>query len=187
MSDICSTNYAVQKAITLVGGETINKLEEFYQKSALLENDYKSYALQLIASTFTINRSGDTKKALTELLLGLGFKKANVSKMIGAQQFVNELEFRGSHAADWVKSLPVSTSYELSCLEDTTFVRAWEKSEYGAQPITQKDVAALKAKHDRPRVSARKLPDANDNLVKARKLLTDYPELVAQIDALLAL
>ena len=186
MNTLTSTNFAVQKAITLVGEDTVNKLEEFYVKSSEMENDYKTYALKLIEATFTYNRSTDTKKALTELLLGLGFKKANVSKMLGAQQFINELEHRKSDATDWVKTLPVSTAYDLSCLEDKTFARAWQKSDYGQQALSFRDVTALKEKHDKPKVSAQKLSEPNSNLLKAKKLLSDYPHLVKQIDELLS-
>lgn len=180
MSIIKSDNYAIQKAINLVGNEVICKLEEFYQKTSLIENHYKHYALALIKETLTVNHSGDTKKQLTELLLGLGFKKSNVTKMIGAQDFINLLEHDKSHAAPAVKALPVSTAYLLGTCSRDTFNKIWAIDwEWGNASITQKQVESLKNKYEK--VSA-ETPHYNPQsteelrLEKALKLLSPYPE-----------
>ena len=93
-------SFPIKRAIALVGRDVVNKLNEFYDKTSTLENDYKAYALRLIEQTLKVNSSGETKKALTDLLLKLGFKKANVSKMIGSQGFINTLADQNSAATD---------------------------------------------------------------------------------------
>ena len=208
-------NYIIQKAIRLTGVQTISRLKDFYNKASLLENDYKNDALQLIHSVLQLNQSGDTKKELTQLLLGLGFKKSNVSKMIEATRFTLQLERDKSDATDWVKSLPISTAYVLASCEDDAFNRIWTKdAEWGDKPLTYKQATDLKLTYERhaERVRARpraadelplahqknlpqqkflrgnssKSPQAATNLQKARKLLADYPELVKQIDNLIS-
>lgn len=153
MTDIIQPeHWSIQKAIRLVGEETISKLEEFYTKSSKLENEYKSHAQKLIAETLKLNQSGEVKKELTNLLLGLGFKKANVSKLIEATRFTNQLERDKSDAADWVKTLPVSTTYVLATCEDTTFSKIWsETSEWGSKPVTQKQIEQVKQKIEKPK------------------------------------
>ena len=189
MNIIKSDCFAIQRAVTLIGKDVVSKLEEFYLETSKLENDYKSYALQLIEQTLKVNHSLDTKKQLTGLLLGLGFKKSNVSKMIGSQDFVNLLEARGSKAASAVKELPVSTSYVLGTCSEDTFAKIWTKDwEYGQRPLTQKQVSDLKNKYEK--VSAetnhQKVSRETSNLEKAKKLLTNYPDIIELIDKHLA-
>jgi len=186
MSIIKTDNYAIQKAINLVGADVINKLEEFYQKTSLIENDYKSYALALIKETLTVNHSGDTKKQLTELLLGLGFKKSNVTKMIGAQDFVNLLEHDKSHATDAVKALPVSTAYVLGTCSRETFNKIWTKDwEFGQASLSYTQVENLKKKYEKVSMETptQKFPGKLSDLEKALKLVKDYPNVVSAIQA----
>ena len=144
-------SFPIKRAIALVGRDVVNKLNEFYDKTSTLENDYKAYALRLIEQTLKVNSSGETKKALTDLLLKLGFKKANVSKMIGSQGFINTLADQNSAATDWVKSLPVSTSYVLGTCEESTFNKIWANdAEWGEQKVTTQDAVALKARYEKP-------------------------------------
>ena len=151
-------SFPIKRAIALVGRDVVNKLNEFYDKTSTLENDYKAYALRLIEQTLKVNSSGETRKALTDLLLKLGFKKANVSKMIGSQGFINTLADQNSAATDWVKSLPVSTSYVLGTCEESTFNKIWANdAEWGEKPISKHDAVALKARYEDSRVSPGKL------------------------------
>lgn len=176
-----SDSYVIERATNLVSADTINKLNEFYRKTNLLENDYKQYALKLIEAALKVNHSGDTKKYLTTLLLDLGFKNASVSKMIGAQEFINQLESRESQAAPWVKTLPISTTYQLGTLDTDTFARAWEKSDFGEKTIKRDDVIDLKLKHMKPKFSPEK--NQPSNLEQALKLVKDYPHLANAIQA----
>lgn len=192
------TNWAIQKAMRLCDRDTITKLEEFFNKQSELENDYKQYALNFIRSTLQLNQSGDTKKGLTNLLLGLGFKKANVSKMIEATRFTVQLEREKSAATDWVKTLPVSTTYVLATCSEKAFSKIWaEESKWGAEKVSRETILKMKQKYE-PSVQGTKVspetnsvidrggaPHHNSNLLKARKLLSDYPGLVKQIDALI--
>ena len=178
--------FAIQRAKTLVGNNVITKLQEFYDKSNRLENDYKQYALVFIKETLAVNHSGETKKALTNLLLEIGFKKSNVTKMIGSQQFISEQERTNSKATDALKALPVSSSYALSTCSEDTFLKIWTGPwEFGENKITRDEVVTMKTKHEK--VSREKTVENSQpsNLEKARKLLTDYPELIKQIDELL--
>ena len=179
-------NYIIQKAIGLTDVKTISRLEAFYNQTSLLENEYKNDALKLIHSVLKLNQSGDTKKELTQLLLALGFKKSNVSKMIEATRFTLQLERDKSDATDWVKSLPISTAYVLASCEDDAFNKIWTKdAEWGNQPITKQTATDLKLKYEK-NLPVQKFPQGNSsNLEKARKLLSDYPELVKQIDKLI--
>ena len=178
---LASDNFAIQRAIKMCGPDTITKLNEFYNKSGLLQNDYKTYALHLIGETLKVNQSGDTKSNLTQLLLDLGFQKSNVSKMIGAQGFIKQLTDRRSDATTWVASLPISTSYLLSNLDDGTFARAWEQSSFGEKELSKRDVSNLQERFMKPKVSPGKHPPSN--LQKALVLLKDYPNLVSVIQA----
>jgi hypothetical protein len=209
MSNLVSNNPSIQKAVTLCGSKTISRLEEFYLLSSKLENEYKQDALVFIEGVLRIQSGAETKRDLTLLLLDIGFKKSNVSKMIEATRFTLQLEREKSDASAWVKSLPVSTQYVLSTCEDKTFNKVWvDESKWGEKPITQKQVEALKSKHTAPKVSAETLPPkrekvsmetpnassanaaesnssmqpTNSNLLKARDLVKDYPELVTAID-----
>ena len=190
-SIVVSDNYVIQQAINLCGHRTIDKLNEFHQRQNLLENDYKKYALIFIEQTLKINHSGDTKKRLTTFLIDVGFGKSNVSKMIGAQEHINCLEARNSKATDWAKSLPVSTTYVLGTLDDNTFARAWEASEFGEKKVSKHDLEKLKQKH-----MPEKFPRGNNcpvigevvtevklvHLQKAKTLLTQFPDIIALID-----
>ena len=195
-----TNNYIIKKAISLTDIQTISRLEAFYNQTSLLENEYKNDALKLIHSVLKLNQAGDTKKELTQLLLALGFRKSNVSKMIEATRFTLQLERDKSDATDWVKSLPVSTAYVLASCEDDAFNKIWTKdSEWGNLPITKQTATDLKLKYERHAVAHQKnlpvqkfpqgnssmSPQAATNLEKARKLLVDYPELVKQIDKLI--
>ena len=182
-------NYAISKAVNIVGREVVDKLEEFYVESSKLENNYKQYALTLIDAVLKINRSGDTKKQLTTLLLDLGFKNSNVSKMLGHQERINQLERdKATAAADALKQLPVSTGYVLATCSDDTFNQIWTKDwDFGNNTLTQKQVEQLKTKYEKPQ----KFPHGNSRpdpspLEKARKLLTDYPDILELIDQHLA-
>ena len=192
MNNLVSTNPSIQKAISLCGAKTISRLEEFYQLSCKLENDYKRDALVFIESVLRVQSGAETKRDLTQLLLDIGFKKANVSKMIEATRFTLQLEREKSDASAWVKSLPVSTQYVLSTCEDKTFTTVWaNESEWGAKQITQKQVEDLKAKHQagarpHPKVSAetpnsftKHLPPFHTRIARAIELLSDDPEIVA--------
>ena len=194
MSNLVTNNPSIQKAVTLCGSKTISRLEEFYQLSSKLENDYKHDALVFIESVLRIQSGAETKRDLTLLLLELGFKKSNVSKMIEATRFTLQLEREKSDASAWVKSLPVSTQYVLSSCEDKTFNQVWAtESEWGLKPVTQKQVEALKSKHLKvsaetpanPPVAAASMQSTDSNLLKARDLVKDYPELVAAIDRII--
>jgi len=188
-ASLTTTNPSILKAIQLSNPNTISRLEEFYNKSSRLENEYKADALTFIEDTLRIQSGGETKRDLTLLLLGLGFKKANVSKMIEATRFTLQLEREKSDAAGWVKSLPVSTQYVLSSCEDKTFQQVWaNESEWGEKPITKSQVEALKSKHEAksfPRetpTNASAKTDQLSTLLKARDLVKDFPELVVAID-----
>ena len=202
MSNLVTNNPSIQKAVTLCGSKTISRLEEFYQLSSKLENDYKHDALVFIESVLRIQSGAETKRDLTLLLLDLGFKKSNVSKMIEATRFTLQLEREKSDASAWVKSLPVSTQYVLSSCEDKTFNQVWvNESEWGLKPVTQKQVEALKSKHLKvsaetpnkfpgetpanPPVATASMQSTDSNLLKARDLVKDYPELVAAIDRII--
>ena len=185
MNNLVSTNPSIQKAISLCGAKTISRLEEFYQLSCKLENDYKRDALVFIESVLRVQSGAETKRDLTQLLLDIGFKKANVSKMIEATRFTLQLEREKSDASAWVKSLPVSTQYVLSTCEDKTFTTVWaNESEWGAKPITQKQVEDLKAKHQKvsaetPNSFTKHLPPIHTRIARAIELLSDDPEIVA--------
>jgi hypothetical protein len=189
MNNLVSTNPSIQKAISLCGAKTISRLEEFYQLSCKLENDYKRDALVFIESVLRIQSGAETKRDLTLLLLDLGFKKSNVSKMIEATRFTLQLEREKSDASAWVKSLPVSTQYILSTCEDKTFTTVWAlESEWGAKPITKAQVEQLKLKHDAasksfPRETSsthtKHMPPFQTRIARAIELLSDDPEIVA--------
>ena len=182
MSIIKSTNYAIQKAVSLVGDEVINKLEEFYLKTSKLEHDYKTYALEFIKETLKVNHSMETKKNLTDLLLDLGFKKSNVSSMLGAQDFINLLEARGSQATDYVKSLPVSTAYRLSTCSEDAFSKIWANdSKFGEVQLSRNEVMQLKNKYDKPVQKFDRANSQHSDLHKALKLVSDYPDVVELI------
>ena len=73
MNNLVSTNPSIQKAISLCGAKTISRLEEFYQLSCKLENDYKRDALVFIESVLRVQSGAETKRDLTQLLLDIGF------------------------------------------------------------------------------------------------------------------
>jgi hypothetical protein len=198
-ASLTTTNPSILKAIQLSNPNTISRLEEFYNKSSRLESEYKADALTFIEDTLRIQSGGETKRDLTLLLLGLGFKKANVSKMIEATRFTLQLEREKSDAADWVKSLPVSTQYVLSSCEDKTFQQVWaNESEWGEKKLTYQQIADFKAKHEKVSMETpKKFPretlanacsasatqtDQLSTLLKARDLVKDFPELVVAID-----
>ena len=105
--------------------------------------------------------------------------------MIEATRFTLQLEREKSDASAWVKSLPVSTQYVLSTCEDKTFTTVWaNESEWGAKPITQKQVEDLKAKHHKvsaetPNSFTKHLPPFQTRIARAIELLSDDPEIVA--------
>ena len=131
----------------MAGSETINRLGDFYNKVDGLEKEYKDDAMKFIKHVLEVNSYSDPKKDLTELLINLGFKKSNVSKMIGATEFTLQLEANNSEATEWVKTLPVSTTYVLSTCEEKTFNKVWaQESEWGSKSVTQKQIESLKQK-----------------------------------------
>jgi hypothetical protein len=179
---------SIIKAIDVCGQQTVDALQEFYLASSKLENNFKQHAIALIDATLRIQQGAETKRALTELLIEIGFKKSNVSKMIEACRFTIQLELTQSDAATWVKRLPVSTQYVLASCEDQTFNQIWaNESKWGETPVSMKQIEQMKAKYEGQKVSARKLleegnqnhqPSLSVRIQKAKKLLSDVPELL---------
>lgn len=175
-----SDNYAIQKALTVVDGITLSRLHEFYVLNGKLASEYKKDAVKFIKATLKINWGGETKKALTSLLLELGFKKSYVSKLIEGARFCLELERDKSEATDWVESLPITSAYVLACCSREAFTKIWATdAEWGQVPLTQNQLTVLKDKYDKPKSFFKKLPPSA--LEKGLKLLSDYPAVVAAI------
>lgn len=148
-----SDNYAIQKAVDIVGEPTICRLHEFYIKSATLASEYKSDASTFIRAALTVNQSGDTKKSLTALFLELGFKKSYTSKLIEASRFLVQLNKNASQAFDWVDNLPITSAYILSLCSDDAFIKIWTgDSQFGENTLTQHQLEALRNKYDKPKV-----------------------------------
>ena len=112
--------------------EVIDGLNEFQQKTTDLENQYGSLAYELCMSFSKRMEYIDdternlpsnqfrwrTKKLRKQLIEGLkekGFKPSNVSKMIGAAEYLNQLKSYGDKKLfEFVKEQPISSQYILS-------------------------------------------------------------------------
>ena len=182
MAGLVTYNNYIQRAIKLTSVETMSKLEEFYAKSEDLAKDYNTYAFDFIEQTLKVNRSTDTKKALTSLLLEIGFKNSKISKMIGVALKRNELAHDKSDAAGWYKELPAGTAYTVSLMAPDTFNKVWAKeTEWGTKPLQRERAEELLSKE---RISfPGKLFTPPSVLEKALKLLKDYPDIIAAINA----
>jgi hypothetical protein len=116
--------------------EVIEGLNEFKEKTTDLENKYGSLAYELaclfIKRINEVERKEDqetnlfkwrTKALRKKLSKGLqerGFKPSNVSKIIGAAEYVLHLKHMGNtKVLDFVKELPISFQYLLSCMNPT--------------------------------------------------------------------
>ena len=120
-----------------------------------------------------------------------------------------QLEREKSYATDWVKSLPVSSAYELARCEDNTFSKIWaQTSEWGTKSVTRQQIREVKAKQEKPKslagqtfsINTNPMEDdtpnvppetserdfarpSDPNLHKALKLVSDYPDIVELINS----
>ena len=138
---------SISNVIDIAGLQTIQRLEEFYEKSFELEKKYGGAAFHLCLSLFKANIDNwelkVLKKSLRNLLQELGFKPYNVTRLIGAAQFQFErkptgydlpveqwnLDFCSKEGIedsikqfDYIRSLPVRSKYELSLCSDEIYL-----------------------------------------------------------------
>ena len=138
---------SIKNVIDIAGLQTIQRLEEFYEKSFELEKKYGSDAFNLCLSLFKANLDSwelkALKKSLRTLLQELGFKPYNVTRLIGAAQFQFEskpieyglpveqwnLDFNSKKQIEdhiklfeYIQSLPVRSKYELSLCSDDIYL-----------------------------------------------------------------
>ena len=138
---------SISNVIDIAGLQTIQRLEEFYEKSFELEKKYGGDAFHLCLSLFKANLDNwelkVLKKSLRNLLQELGFKPYNVTRLIGAAQFQIEREPSGYGLPveqwntdfsskedieddiklfDYIRSLPVRSKYELSLCSDEIYL-----------------------------------------------------------------
>ena len=144
---------SIKNIIDIAGSQTIQRLEEFYEKSFELEKKYGGAGFHLCLSLFKANIDNwelkVLKKSLRNLLQELGFKPYNVTRLIGAAQFQIEREPTGYGLPveqwntdfsskedieddiklfDYIRSLPVRSKYELSlCSNDIFFENGFDK------------------------------------------------------------
>ncbi len=144
---------SIKNIIDIAGLQTIQRLEEFYEKSFELEKKYGGAAFHLCLSLFKANLDDwelkVLKKSLRNLLQELGFKPYNVTRLIGAAQFQIESEPPGYclpveqwntdfntkeqieddiKLFNYIRSLPVRSKYELSlCSDDIYFENGFDK------------------------------------------------------------
>ena len=168
------------------GTEALEGLQEFRSRTTKLENDYGKYAYILCLSFYKriahINaterdetnqwkwRSKGLLKQLREGLQELGFKKENVSKLIGAAEYESSIELNMFHEKtgkfkpsikkelDWFQSFPISSRYILTLMSeegrakaksyasDTT---AWDSKTdtYVSKPLTKRVLEDIKSSY----------------------------------------
>ena len=182
-------NEAVRQAICLVDPRVVSALKDCYSESNDLQNKYGGAAMRLIDAAFSIRRDKDTRKQLTELLLGIGFKKANISLMLTARQKAWQLQKDSSDSAEWFNALPVSSAYELATCTDEAFNRVWANdSEWGKKKLSRKEIRELTASYDE-KFSRQTFDEPKQPLSileKGLKLFKDYPDIVELIQQKLA-
>ena len=188
-------SYALQVAIKQVGEATISRLAEFYDKTNRVENEYKADAIRLVEYTLKNNSGTDTRQELVNLLMGLGFKKSSAYKIVGSTKFALQLEYQRSDATDWVKSLPVSSSYALAQCDEPTFNRIWAtESEWGTKPVSLARIEQLSSSKQPQLSRTRKSDDTPapcpvfshekiSQLKQALTLCSDFPHLTQSIQA----
>ena len=168
------------------GTQALEGLEEFRSRTTKLENDYGKYAYILCLSYYEriahINaterdetnqwkwRSKGLLKQLRAGLQELGFKKENVSKLIGAAEYESSIKLNMFHERsgkarpnmkkelDWIQSFPISSRYILSLMSeegrakaksyasDTT---AWDSKTdtYVSKPLTKRVLEDIKSSY----------------------------------------
>ena len=144
-------NKHLENIFKQVRPEVINGLNEFQEKTLSLENQYGGLAYELCMRFWdeinaisyedreTTNKFNYKpkvlKKVLAEGLKEKGFKPTNVSKIIGASEFVYRLteedkrmpRFKADDknvVLEFVQSLPISCQYIASCLSDKGIEKA---------------------------------------------------------------
>ncbi len=144
---------SIRNVIDIAGIHTIKRLEEFHEKSFELEKKYGGDAFHLCLSLFQANLDNwelkAIKKSLRNLLLELGFKPYNATRLIGASQFEFEskppeyylpvekwnTDFCSKEVIEnsiknfnYIQNLPVRSKYELSlCSNDIYFDNGFDK------------------------------------------------------------
>ena len=143
---------AVQSVINTAGSDVITGLDSMRSASSAVEREHAGYAIRLVEAVATApmdpTQRKYVRKTLKPLLEEIGFKPSNVSKILGSTTFVAQLQANGSDATDWVKSLPISSQYELSRMSDSGFSQAWvNASKWGQEDVSVKELAKLRQKY----------------------------------------
>ena len=168
------------------GAQALEGLQEFKRRTTQLDYDYGKYAYRLCLAFYErmayINarerdetnqwkwRSKGLLKRLTEGLLELGFKKANVSKLIGAAEYESSIKLNMFHERtgkarpgikkelEWVQSFPISSRYILSCMSAEgrdkakryeSDTKAWDSKTdtYVSKPLTKRVLEDIKSSY----------------------------------------
>jgi hypothetical protein len=68
--------------------------------------------------------------------------------MLSVEAFTKKLKSQGSHAYDWFKSLPMSSRYVLTLINEQGFSKAWaELSQWGTKRVSRDELSKLKSKY----------------------------------------
>jgi hypothetical protein len=110
--------------------ESSRRVAELSARSASLVDEYAVDILKVVKAVDSIPEhlpgSGVIKKELRRYLTDFcGVSKERVSKMLSVEAFTKKLKSQGSHAHDWYESLPMSSRYILTLMDEKGFSKAW--------------------------------------------------------------
>lgn len=133
--------------------ESSRRIGELASRSASLIDEYASDIIMVVKAVDSLDDhlpgASVVKKELRRYLTDYcGVSKARISKMITVEAFTKQLTNQQSACLEWYKSLPMSSRYTLTLMDEKGFNKAWaELSQWGAQPVSRDALRQLKEKH----------------------------------------
>ena len=144
----------IVRGIKAAGSDTVATLNDGATAINDAEFAMAPAAVKLCLSIFLESEAWqqrEIKKALTKHLSDVrGFKTDKAYKVITVALFQKQLieDKADTDAQAWVASLPVSSQYELACMDDVGFSKAWaDLSKWGETEVTKQSLAAVRQKN----------------------------------------
>jgi hypothetical protein len=147
-----ATSEAVGKALNRIPN-AIAEVGRCYQDSLNHINKHGDSVAAVIEAIDSVpdylSGSRELKRGLREFLTEwCGFSKERISRLLKVHRKARELQTNRSAAYEWFQSLPISSRYELCCLDETGFCKAWaELSQWGEKEVSRDGLRALVRKH----------------------------------------
>jgi hypothetical protein len=149
----------VSEVIAEQSKEAIYYLTEAKEASKEHQRKYYPYVrdvvLSILAKASKVNLDGCYRKHIREVVQEFGYTPSNTSFIVGALTLVHESILTKSQDADWLKVLPVRTTYALSKCSNEGRSKAFIESKWGAEPFTVAQAEALASRYPKPALFGR--------------------------------